>query len=101
MEASPTAVVLKRRVELVHPRDPAAIDDYHNLFVRFAEGCHHLMPVLAQLLGIKVRHDFREDFGGPVLDHANDAEQHAAGDAAPGAIRPARLTVEGLLALAL
>jgi hypothetical protein len=41
--------------------DAAAIDDHHDLFVGFAEGCHHLMNILAQLLGIKVRHNFIED----------------------------------------
>ena len=86
MEAQLAVVVVEGRVELVRPMDPAAIDDHHDLFAGFAEGGHHLMEILAQLLGIKVGHDFIEDFGGPILDRANDTEQHAAGDAAPGAI---------------
>ena len=77
--------------------DPAPIDDHHDLFLGFAKGRHHLMDVLTKLLGIKVRHDFVEDFGGPILDGANNAEQHPAGDAAPGAILPPRLAFQGLL----
>jgi hypothetical protein len=55
------------------------------------------MDILAQLLGITVRHDFIEDFGGPILDCPNDTEQHAAGDTAPGAITYPGVTFEGLL----
>ena len=72
--------------ELVSPMNPTAIDDHHDLFVGFAEGRHHLMEILAQLLGIKVGHDFIEDFGGAILDGADDTQQHTAGDAAPRAI---------------
>jgi len=54
--------VVEGRVKLVRPMDPAPIDDHHHLFLGVPEGCHHLMEILAQLLGIKVRHDFREDF---------------------------------------
>src|SRR4249919_1933836 len=67
MEAKLAVVVLECRVKLVRPMDPAAIDDHHDLFVRFAEGRHHLMEILTQLLGIKVGHDLREDFGGAIL----------------------------------
>ena len=66
MEAKLAVVVLKGRVELVRPMDPAAIDDHHDLFVRFAEGRHHLMEILAQFLGIKVRHDFIADIEQPL-----------------------------------
>jgi hypothetical protein len=97
MEAKRAVVVLKSRVELVCPMDPAAIDDHHHVFAGFAEGRHHLMEILAQLLGIKVRDNFIEDFGGPILDRANDAEQHAAGDAAPGAIAQPGLAFETLV----
>ena len=76
MEAYLAIVVVKGGIELMRPMDPAAIDDHHHLFVRFAEGRHHLMEVLTQLLGIKVGHDFVEDFGGPILDCTNDAEQY-------------------------
>src|SRR2546421_7778506 len=78
--------------------DSATIHDHHDLFLGCAEGRHHLMAILAPLLRIKVRHDFVEDFGGPILDGANDAEQHAAGNAAPGAILHPRLAFASLLA---
>jgi hypothetical protein len=32
--------------------DAAPIDDHHDLFASGAEGGHHLMEILAQLLGI-------------------------------------------------
>jgi hypothetical protein len=80
----------------MRPMDPTAIDDPHDLFVCFAAGRHHLMDVLAQLLGITMGDDCREDFGGAVLDSANDAEQHPTGDAAPRAIRHPRLPFEGM-----
>ena len=96
MEAKLAVVVVEGRVELVRPMDPAAIDDHHDLFAGFAEGRHHLMEILAQLLGIKVRHDFIEDFRGAILDRPDDTEQHAAGDTAPGAILHPRLAFEGL-----
>jgi hypothetical protein len=95
MEAQRAVVVVECRVELVRSMDPAAIDNHHDLFVCFAEGRHHLMAILAQFLGIKVGHDFIEDFGGPILDRPNDTEQHAAGDMTPGAIPHPRLAFEG------
>src|SRR5215475_7416942 len=98
MEAQLAIVVVEDRVELVRSMDPAAIHNHHDLFVGFAEGRHHLMEILAQLLGIKVGHDFREDFRGPILDRADDTEQHAAGDAAPGAILQPRLAFEAFCA---
>ena len=98
MEAQLAVVVVEGRVELVRSMNPAPVDDHHDLFVRFAEGRHHLMHILTQLLGIKVRHDFIEDFGSTILDCANNAQQYPAGDAAPGTILPPRLAFEGLLA---
>ena len=56
------------------------------------------MDILAQLLGIKMGHDFIEDFGGPVLDRAQATEQHAAGDPAPGVLAQPRLAFETLVA---
>ena len=38
-----------------------------------------------------------EDFGGPILDGTNDAEQHPTGDAAPGTILHPCLAFAGLL----
>jgi hypothetical protein len=98
MEAQLAVIVLQGRVELVRPMNPAAVDDHHDLFASFAEGRHDLMEILAQLLGIKVGHNFIEDFGGTILDCPNDAEQHAAGDTAPGAVLHPRLPFKGLLA---
>src|SRR5712691_6962769 len=101
MEAQRAVVVVECRVELVRPRDPAPIDDHHDLFPGCAEGRHHVMEILAQLLGIKVWHDFREDFGGAILDRPHDTESHAAGDTAPGARAAPRLTFERLFTSAL
>jgi len=99
MEAQLIVVVLESGVELVHPMDPAAIDDHHDFFAGCAEDRHHLMQILTQLLGLKVRHDCIEDFGGAIRHRATNAEQHAAGDAAPGAILPPGLAFQGLLAV--
>ena len=98
MEAQFTLVVVKGAVELVRSMDPAAIHDHHDLFLRFLEGRHHLVQILAQLLGIKVRHNCIEDFGSTILDCPQDAEQHTAGDPAPGAIVEPRLAFEGFIA---
>jgi hypothetical protein len=97
MEAELAAVVVEGCVELMRPMDAAAIDDHHDLFLGFPEGGHDLVQILAKLLRIKVRHDFVEDFGGPILHGANHAEQHAAGDPAPGAIALPRSAFEGFL----
>ena len=101
MEAKLLVVVVERCIELVRPVDPAAIDDHHDLFVRFAEDCHHLVNILSQLLGIKVRHNFIEDFGSTILDRPQDAEPHTARAPAPGAIAEPRLAFEGFIACAL
>jgi|ERR1044072_1432602 len=98
MEAKRAVVMVEGRVELVRPMDPAAIDDHHDLFAGFAEDRHHLVNILAQLLSIKVRHDFIEDFGGAVLDRPNDTEQYAARHTAPRAILQPRVAFEGFLA---
>jgi len=88
--------VVEGRVELVRPMDPAALDDHHHLFAGCAEGRHDLMDILAQLLGITVGHDCREDCGRAILDCSHDTEQHAAGDPAPGARVHPRLAFERL-----
>src|SRR5262249_4074538 len=59
---------------------------------------HHLMDVLAQSLRIKMGDHLIEDFGGPVLDSADDTEQHPTGDTAPGAIADPRVAFETLVA---
>ena len=94
MEAKLVVVVLQGRVELVRPMNPAAIDDHHDLFPSSAENRHHLMDILTKLLGIKVRHDFIEDFGRTILHCSNDTEQHATGDPAPGTIAAPPLAFE-------
>ena len=98
MEAKLLVVVGEGGVKLMGPMDPAAIDDHHDLFADFTEGGHHLMNIVAELLRIKVRHKFIEDFGGPILHGANYAEQHAAGDTAPRVILEPRLPFEGFVA---
>ena len=74
MEAQLPVPVCESRRELMGPMDPAPIDDHHDLFPGFAEGRHDLMEILAHLLGIKMGHDLLEDFGGPILDRADDTE---------------------------
>src|SRR5262245_55064861 len=78
--------------------DAAAIDDHHDLFASFTKDMHDLMEILAQLLGIKMGHDLIEDTRRAILDRPDNAEQHAAGDAAPGTILHPRLAFEGLFA---
>jgi hypothetical protein len=63
MEAQLLLIVVEGRVELMRPMDPAPIDDHHHLCAGFAEDRHHLMEILAQFLGIKVRHNFIETNG--------------------------------------
>ena len=101
MEVQRAVVMVECRIELVRPMDPAAIDDHHNVFPGFAEDRPHLVHILAQLLGIKVRHDCREDGGGAILDRSNDPEQHTAGHTAPGTILHPRWAFEGCVAFAL
>src|SRR4029453_13542094 len=91
-------VVVEGCIKFVRPVDAAPIDDQHDLFASGAEGGHHLMEILAQLLGIKMRDDLIEDFGCAILDGTKHTQQHAAGDAAPGAILPPRLACAGFLA---
>ena len=88
MEAKLPMPVLQGRRQLMGPIDPATINDQHDLFRGFAKGRHPLMEILVQLLGITMRHDFREDFGGAILDGVNDVEQHPTGEPAPRAILP-------------
>jgi hypothetical protein len=80
------------RVERVRPMDPAPIDDPHDFLPGCAEGRHHLMEILAQLLGIQGRDDLREDARGPRRHGTNDVAPHATGDPAPRARADPRLT---------
>jgi hypothetical protein len=56
------------------------------------------MDILAQPLRIKMGDNLIEDFGGAVLDRADDTEQHTTGDTAPGAIADPRVAFEALVA---
>jgi hypothetical protein len=73
VEAKSPMPVFEGGGELVGPMDPA-IDDQHNLFLYFAKGRHHLIDVLAQFLGVKMGHNFIEDFGSPILDGTDDTQ---------------------------
>ena len=91
-------VVVESRVELVRPMDLAAVDDHHHLFAGFAKAAHDLMEILAQLLGIKVRHDFIEDLRGAILDSADDVEQPPTRATTPRAVLQPRLAFAACLA---
>src|SRR5215470_4399698 len=91
-------IVLERRIELMRPVNPAPIDHHDDLFLGGPEAGHDLVDILAELLGIEVRDNFIEDFGGAVLHRTDDAEEHPAGDAAPGAILQPGLTFEPFFA---
>jgi hypothetical protein len=93
--------VVERGSELVRPVDPAAIDAHHPLCAGLAESGHHWMEIVAQCLGIKMGDAFREAFGGAIRPSAAAREQHAAGDAAPGAVARPGLAFQGLLPFAL
>src|SRR5215510_13112839 len=97
MEAKLVMIVVEGRIEFVRPMDPAPIDHHDALFPGFAAAGHHVVAILAQLLRIKVRDNFIEDFGGAVLDRAKHTEPHATRDTAPGAIAHPRLAFETLL----
>src|SRR5262249_49928549 len=56
------------------------------------------MDIVPQSLGITLRDDLREDFGGAILDRTDETEQDTAGDPAPGAIACPRVPFERLLA---
>jgi hypothetical protein len=101
VEAQGPPVVVEGRVELVRPMEAAAIDDHHDLCASGAEGGPHLLERVAQLLGLTMWDNLREDLGGAILDGTKHPPPHAAGDAAPGALRPPRLAFEGGLACAL
>jgi len=95
MEVTLAVIVVESRVELMRSMDPAAIDDHDDLLAGFAKDMHDLMDILAPFLGIKMRHDLIEDTRCSILDGPDDAEQDAAGDAAPGAVTQPGLAFEG------
>jgi hypothetical protein len=88
----------ERRRELVRPMDATAVGHHDHLFAGVAKEGHHLMDVLAKPFRIKMGNHLIEDFGGPILDRADDAEQHSTGHAAPTPIAHPRLAFAGLFA---
>ena len=88
----------QRRRELVRPMDATAVGHHDHLFAGTAKEGHHLMDVLAKSLRIKMGNHLIADFGGPVLDSADDTEQHTTGDTAPRAIADPRVAFEALVA---
>jgi hypothetical protein len=74
MKTKHAVVMVKSRIELVHPMDPAPVDDHHDLFLGWSEDRHHLVDIVAQVLRIKVGHDFIEDFRGAILYGADDVQ---------------------------
>ena len=101
MAATRSVGVVAGRVELGHPMDPAVIDDHHDLCAGCADGRHPWMARVAHLLGSTVRHDGREDCGGPLLDRPHDPEPPTAGETAPRALASPRGALERCVACAL
>jgi hypothetical protein len=98
LEAQRALIMVEGRVERVRPMDPAAIDNHPDLLARCAEGRQHVREIVAHCLGIKVRHDCREDFRRPLVDRTHDVEQDPAGDPTPRAILQPRVPCEPLVA---
>ena len=98
MQSKLLVPVCQRRRKLFRPVDATAVGDHDHLFTSVAKEGHHLMDILAQSLRIKMGHDLVADFGGAILDRANDTEQHPAGNPAPGTIADPRLALEALVA---
>jgi hypothetical protein len=98
MQSTLLVPVGQRRDELFRAVDATAVGDHDHLFAGVAKEGHHLMDIVPQPLGIKMGDDLVEDFGGAILDRANDTEQYAAGDTAPGAIADPRLAFKALVA---
>ena len=98
MQPKLSVPVSQRRRELFRPMDTTAIGDHHDLFAGVAKEGHHLMDIVAKRLCIKMWDDLIEDFRGAILDGTDDAEQYAAGDAAPRAIPQPRLAFEAFFA---
>jgi hypothetical protein len=62
---------------------------------------HDLMEIVAQLMGITMWHDHREDTRCARLDSPDNAEQDTAGEATPGAILGPRRMFERFFPFAL
>jgi hypothetical protein len=98
IQPKPLVPVGERRREFVRPMDATAVGHHDHLFASVAKEGHHLMDVLAKPFRLKMGHHLIEDFGGPILDRADDAEQHPTGYAAPTPIAHPRLAFAGLFA---
>jgi len=92
-------VVLECGGQFAGTVNATAIDHHHHLFPCGAKNVHHLMDILPEFVGIKVRHDFIEDARGAVLDRTDDIEQDATGDAAPAPVLQPGLAFEPLLGI--
>ena len=79
------------------PQWATAVGDHDHRFAGVAQEGHHLMDILAQPRRVKMGDDLVEDFGGAILDRANDAEQHPAGHPTPRAILQPCLPFETLV----
>jgi hypothetical protein len=97
MELKLPSIVFQSGGEFAGPMNATPIDDHHDVFPGVAKDVHDLMEILAKFLRIKMGHDLIEDAGGTVLHGADDREQHAARDAAPGAVTQPGLAFEGLV----
>ena len=98
VQATLPVVGVESRSARGRPVEPAPVHDHHDFLRGLPAGCPHLLDILAQLLRLTVRDALREALGGAILDGPNDAEHHAPGNTAPGALRPPRLPCEGRLA---
>jgi len=83
MQAKLVMIVREGRVQLMRPMDATPVNHHDDFLARFAKDVHDLMDILAQLLGVKVRHNFIEDARRPILDGPDDTQQDAARDPAP------------------
>ena len=88
VQATFPVVGVESRSARGRPVEPAPVHDHHDFLRGLPAGCPHLLDILAQLLRLTVRDALREALGGAILDGPNDAEHHAPGNTAPGALRP-------------
>ena len=87
------------RGELVGAVDATAVDHHDHLFPGGAKAGHDLMDILPKPFRIKLGDHFIKDVRRPILDGADDTEQHAAGHTAPTPIAPPRLALEHFFTL--
>ena len=100
VEAKCALGVVEGRITLRRSMEPAPLDNPPHLLLGFPEGGHPWVDIWAPLLGLTVRHDCLADLRGAIVAGTDNAEPHAAREAAPGAIRQPRLAFEAGCALA-